>query len=269
MIKNYFFGIFSLTALLLSYQSVVTFDRMVKDYEKRLSSSYSIIVVTEEEISLSMVKKFIPKVKSLDLIDSDEVIKNINNRLSAENILELQEELPLFYRIKLNYLPRKGDLDEIEESIFQLKGIIKVESFANLQNRISALFTIVSSILSVFTVIFLFTAVIITLQLTRLWKYEYSEKLSIMAILGAKMWKRSKELYVMTAISSVLAVIITFSLFTFLSSSTYVGAELVRFGLDPVRYEYLFDTVVMIAIAFITSMSSLTYVIIKTENEVS
>jgi len=267
MTRNYLLFTIALVSLLISFQSVVTFKRQFNDYQQKLNSSYAIVVIAKAPVREIEIRTLFPYLKSVKPIDQQDIIKSIKENLGKDDLKELYEELPLFYRIYFKKLPTKMELLSIEQKLQKFPQIEKVEAFVSAQNKISALIEMIKDILSVFSLLFLFISIILITKQINLWRYMHENRMQIMAILGAKLWFRSKNLFLTAVVSSVVSTIIISSLFTFLAISDFVNLKLHNIGLVPLRYDFVFDTIILLFTSLIISLFSISFVILKTERE--
>jgi len=267
MTRNYLLFTIALVSLLISFQSVVTFKRQFNDYQQKLNSSYAIVVIAKAPVREIEIRTLFPYLKSVKPIDQQDIIKSIKENLGKDDLKELYEELPLFYRIYFKKLPTKVELLTIEQKLQKLPQIEKVEAFVSAQNKISALIEMIRDILGVFSLLFLLIAIILITKQINLWKYMHTNRMQIMAILGAKLWFRSKRLFITAIISSFISTFFTATLFAFLATSDLVNTKLHNIGLVPLKYNLFLDTTILLFISLVISLFSISFVILKSEKE--
>ena len=267
MTRNYLLFTIALFTLLISFQSVITFKRQFNDYQNQLSSSYAIVVIAKAPIRETEIRALFPYLKSIKPIDQQDIIKAIKENLGKEDLKELYEELPLFYRVYFKKLPTKVELLSIEQKLQKLPQVEKVEAFVSAQNKISALIEMIRDILGVFSSLFLVISIILITKQINLWRYMHENRMQVMAILGAKLWFRSKNLFLVAVISSIISTIFTSALFGFLATSQTINLKLQNIGLVPLRYNLFTDTLILLIISLLISLFSISFVILKSERE--
>lgn len=258
----------ALMSLLISFQSVVTFKRQFVDYQSKLSSTYAMVVIAKSVIKQHEITSLAPSIKDIKLVDKKEVISSIKEGLNKDDLKELYNELPLFYRVYFKKLPTKLEIIDIEKKIKKLPQVEEVEGFALAQNKILALLEMVKNILTVFSGLFLLISVILITKQIKVWEYMHANRIQIMSILGAKICFRSKPLFIMAIVSSLLSSLLSASLFFFLANSNWVLAMLRDVGLVPLRYYVFQDFFTLLGISLLISLFGVFYLVYKSEKEV-
>ncbi len=231
-LKSHITLIFSLVALLFSYQLYLTIGELTVSYEKKLANEYSIVAVAAQKIEEHSFKKSSYLVASAEEIDAKPFFAGFSNDLAPEVYQQLQTSLPSFYRVKLKTYPTKEELKSVTHSIKSLHGVIKVESFARTQNSISNLLdAFKSGVVAYLAIVFVFN-ILLFVKFMEVWRFEHISRMQIMAIFGAPVWMRSVVLIKMAIVDSFFAVAITVGAFYFLSISPDTALYLKSIGLD-------------------------------------
>jgi cell division transport system permease protein len=231
-LKSHITLIFSLTALLLSYQLYLTIGSLTASYETKLAKEYSIVAVSTQKIEERTFKHGSYLVVSSEEINAQPFFAGFSSDLAPEVYEQLKNSLPSFYRIKLSKYPSKEELDGVTKSIKSLKGVIKVESFARTQNAIANLLdAFKSGVTAYLAVVFVFN-LLLFVKFMEVWRFEHISRMQIMAIFGAPVWMRSVVLIKMAVIDSFFAVAITVGAFYYLSISPDAALYLTSIGLD-------------------------------------
>jgi len=235
-LKSHITLIFSLTALLFSYQLYLTITDLADSYEGKLAKEYSIVAVSTQKIEEKSFKHGSYLVASSEEINAAPFFEGFSKDLAPEVYEQLQTSLPSFYRIKLNKYPNAKELESVSKSIKSLRGIIKVESFARTQNAISNLLdAFKSGVTAYLAVVFVFN-ILLFVKFMEVWRFEHISRMQIMAIFGAPVWMRSVVLIKMAIVDSFFAVAITMGAFYYLSISPDVVLYLKSIGLDSGIY---------------------------------
>jgi len=231
-LKSHITLIFSLIALLSSYQLFVVVSDTAQAYEQKLARDYSIVAVSTAKLSNESFKVASYLVSRAEEIDAKPFFSSYSKDLAPEVYTELQSSLPSFYRIKLTKYPTKEELDAISKAIKKMPGIIKVESFARTQNSIASLLDAFKSGITVYLgIIFVFN-LLLFVKFMEVWRFEHISRMQIMAIFGAPVWMRSVVLIKMALIDSFFAVIVTMGAFYYLSISPDAALYLKSIGID-------------------------------------
>jgi cell division transport system permease protein len=231
-LKSHITLIFSLVALLFSYQLYLTVSDLADKYEHKLANEYSIVAVSTQKIEERTFKHGSYLVASAEEIDAQPFFAGFSNDLAPEVYEQLKTSLPSFYRIKLNKYPSKEELVLVTKSLKSLRGVIKVESFARTQNAIANLLDAFKSGVSAYlAVVFVFN-ILLFIKFMEVWRFEHISRMQIMAIFGAPVWMRSIVLIKMALVDSFFAVAITIGAFYYLSISPDAALYLKSIGLD-------------------------------------
>ena len=265
--KSHLSLIFALVVMLLSIQSVISMQRIVTDYEQKISNEYSLIVVSHVEINTSFAKVLSPFVDSVEKIDSSSTVENIKGDLSAANIALLKVSLPKFYRIKLTKYPSSDELKKIESSLLANKNILKIESFAKNHNNLYSMLLLNKTIMIIFSVLIFLISFLLVIRQMEVWRFTHVKRMQIMSIFGAAMWLRSAVLYRLAIIDSVVSSSIVVSIFYYLSNHNKLKEYLLELGLSQITFEIKNDFIVLLLIALSISIASVVYVIIKSDQD--
>ncbi len=235
-LKSHVSLIFSLIALLFSYQLYLTINALTASYETKLAKEYSIVAVSSQKIAPETFKRVSYLIDSSEEINATPFFSGFSSDLAPEVYEQLKQSLPSFYRIKLKKYPDADELKSVNSSIKKLSGIIKVESFARTQNAISNLLNAFKSgVIAYLVVVFVFN-LLLFVKFMEVWRFEHMTRMKIMAIFGAPVWMRSVVLIKMAIIDSFFAVGITIGVFFYLSGSPDVAAYLKSIGIDGGMY---------------------------------
>lgn len=235
-LKSHISLIFSLVALLLSYQLYLSISALTASYEKKLAKEYSIVAVSSQKITPETFKRVSYLIDSSEEINASPFFAGFSSDLAPEVYDQLKQSLPSFYRVKLKKYPSADELKSVTTSIKTLKGIIKVESFARTQNSIyNLLDSFKSGVILYLVIVFVFN-LLLFVKFMEVWRFEHMTRMKIMAIFGAPVWMRSVVLIKMAIIDSFFAIAITMGVFFYLSMSPDVAAYLKSVGLDDGMY---------------------------------
>ena len=116
-VKNHISLILALFSILFAVQIFIINDRALQAYEEKLSSSYSMIVVSTAPISLSQFQQYSSSIKQVEQLSADEMIKKLEENVSPKNIALLKLSLPKFYRIHLSTFPTSYEVKKLTENL--------------------------------------------------------------------------------------------------------------------------------------------------------
>lgn len=262
-LKNHLSLILPLTAFLLSLQFYLTVDGMVEAYERKVNSTYSIVVAVEKGTPETSIRNKIPHIHSLEEIDPNSVLDTVKTEISPANLALLKISLPKFYKITLENYPNHEELERIRSILDHMKGVRKVETFAKTHDQIFRLLVLVKTISTIFAVMtFLLSFLLMTRQVA-VWKYEHLERMEIMALFGAPFWMRSVLLYRMALLDSMLSALLVSLLFYWMSVEPDVLALLQEVGLIGFSFDPALHAPLLLIVALGISLLSVMVVIKK------
>ncbi len=237
-LKNHLMLIFSLVALLGSYQFYLTIVDLTSSYEKKLAKEYSIVAAAAHKIEERVFKDKSSLIASAEIINAEPFFAEFSDDLSPEVYEQLKTSLPIFYRLKLTRYPTKAELEDVCDSVRTAQDVVKVENFAMAQSSISTLLNGLKSATALYlAVIFIFN-VLLFIKFMEVWSFEHISRMQIMAIFGAPAWMRSATLIKTAVMDSLAATIITVAMFYYISISPESVSYLKSIGIDGKIYFY-------------------------------
>jgi cell division transport system permease protein len=219
-IKQHISLIFPMVAILLGLEFFIAFDRTTKGYEESLKNSYSMLVVSKDEMDIDDFRAWDKHIYKVSEIEKSKIIKEVGLDLKNRYI---DEELPNFYSIKLDKYLNTQELEQVKKNLLKSDSITRVESFDTLHNSNYGLF---SSIKLAFRTFIFFMTVIgffLIIKQMEVWHLLHSERMKIMDILGASLFLRSKDLIVMALIDAIISAIIASITFYIIQNSWVKG----------------------------------------------
>ncbi|MRJ02997.1 MAG: cell division protein FtsX [Epsilonproteobacteria bacterium] len=218
-LKNHISLIIPLFAILFAVEFYLIIDRLIADYEVRLSSDYSIVVVSKKPLTLEELKVVDPGIQSMKEIDSTLIINRLKENSISVNYEELKEYLPHFYRVYLETLPSSQQLEELREKLSKVDGIERVETFRKTHRKIYHFLLFVKNISKLFLFIIFVTSVMLVFKQIEVWNLEHQERMYIMALFGAPLWMRNAILVKLSIIDTTVSTILVYITYSYLISS--------------------------------------------------
>ena len=261
--KNHFSVIVSLFVLLCSFECVILINKIIKNYEKNLIDDYSIVIVSKKELDKDGLLKKYSNIKSVDEIDSSNIISKFNENNIVQNISFLKEAMPNFYNIKLNTFPTTSVANNLKKQLLGHDNIDKVEIFSKTYDKVYKVLQLLHIVVLFFTCIVCLISVLLIFKQLRIWIYEHEERVSIMTLFGAPFWTKSASLYKMVIIDSILAAFLANILFLFYSKSGYLQKLLLEINIDFPNFDIFKDGAILLLISFIFAIFSTTYTVIR------
>lgn len=234
--KSHLTLIFSLVALLSSYQFYLIVEELTLSYEKKLTKEYSIIAVASAKLEDTDFKSKSHLIGGVEPIDAEPFFAEFSDDFAPEVYEQLRSSLPSFYRVRLERYPSAAELLQVTDAVRSMEGIVKVESFAKSQNSISHLLSGLKAASALYLLVILTLNVLLFIKFMEVWSYEHSSRMQIMEIFGAPTWMRSATLVKMAIVSSVIATAITTSMFYYVSILPESSGYIKSIGLEGKIY---------------------------------
>ncbi|MDL0080640.1 FtsX-like permease family protein [Helicobacter zhangjianzhongii] len=240
-IKQHFFLLLPLLALLFSLESFLLINRAIVSKEDKLLQNYSIVIASKKKLSLEIIQQNIPEALSLEPLDPSFILEKIRANMNNEDFENIKKELSLYYTLKLDSFPSQRRLHDIESTLNKIPNIIKTESFAKTHNQAYRLLFLIKFSIQTFALILAVLSVLLMIDQIRIWHFEHSKRMQIMHYLGASVWMRNSFLLKGAINDAVIATILVSVGFLYFSTTEMakdmlnaleVGAEVFRFVYD-------------------------------------
>jgi len=267
-LKNHLSVIIPLFILLFSFQFVVMLERVVKSYEEKLFSDYSIVAVAISELDKDSLKKKIPLIKTVEILSTKKVINKFKDDFSPANLALLKTSLPKFYSIKLKSPPDEETLKKIVEKLKMIPSITKVETFEKSYTKIYNMLILAKTISNVFTVLIFVISVLLIFKQMEIWTLQHQERMYIMGLFGSPFWMKSAVLYKLVFIDSIISATGVAVVYYFLPKLEKFQESIKNIGLDFETFRLVDDSLVLLAISIFITLFSVTLVIFKQRTEV-
>lgn len=207
-IKQHFFLILPLVALLFSLESFFLVGRAVISREDKLLQNYSIVIASKQKLTLAFVAQNIAEASSLDMIDTNFILEKMRLNISKEDFEKIKKSLSFYYTLKLSSFPNEKRLAQIVSTLSKVPGIIKVESFSKTHNQASKLLFLLKFSVQVFAILLGILSVLLMIGQIRIWHFEHGRRMDIMGYLGASAWMKNKFLIKAAISDSFIATLI-------------------------------------------------------------
>ena len=252
-IRNHLSLVIALVSILFSIQVFVIIDRSISAYKENLSSNYALVVVSKNKLIEKDVLNSDKLFFSIRELSPDDVITRLNSGISKKNIKLLKLALPKFYKLKLSHYPTPSEVKRLTKSLLKNKSIMKVENFSHNHDTTYKLLLLFKNVIAIFAIsIFIVTSLLIFKEL-RIWQFKHSERMNIMGLFGAPVWLRSAVLFRLAIVDALIASVIIFLLFTYLSASNWLLMQFDYIGIQLVIFDQISDFSILLGIAVILS----------------
>jgi cell division transport system permease protein len=238
-------------------------DRGVKAYESKLANEYAIVIVSKEPLVETQLKQQIPEIATLEEIKKDTYINNLKEDMSKADLIYLKATLPKFYSLKLAKLPQDEGLKQIVQTLREYPKVQKVEAFKKTFNKFHQFLKLSKSASYIFTVFISLIAFLLILKQMEIWSLQHRQRMYVMGLFGAPFWMKSASLYKSVVLDAVLAALLTGIVFQFLPRFVNLQKLNDNIGIDLQNFHFLADTAILIMIALVISLISVTTIILR------
>jgi len=267
-IKNHFSLVIALLSILFSIQVFIIVDRSIEAYKNKLADNYSVVGVAQVKIENEKIKLLNPLIGDVSELSPDSVIKRLNTKMDKKNIELLKVTLPKFYKLKLTHFPSPQEIDQLTKTLLRNNSITKVENFSHNHDNTYKLLLLFKDVISVFSVTVFIVTILLILKELRIWQFMHNERMSIMGLFGAPVWLRSAVLFRLAMVDAVIASILTFILFTYLSTSQWIDKQFDNIGIDVVVFDNVVDFSILFGVAMLLSVLLASLIVIGHKEEV-
>ncbi len=266
--KNHFSLVVALIGILFSMQVYFIVERAIDAYKQNLAQNYSLVVVSSKILQAEDLLKRDKNFSSLEELSAEGVIKKLNSDFSQKNIELLKLTLPKFYKLKLHAYPSPQEVERIKRNLTDIDSVVKVETFSKTHDTTYKLLLLFKSVVSVFALSILLVTILLIFKELRIWQFKHNERMSIMALFGAPLWLRSAVLFRLAIVDALIATGLSFALFSYISSSEWVGSQLESIGIQVDVFRNLEDSLVMLGVAVLVSILLATFIVVGHKEEV-
>ena len=243
----------ALFTILFTLQVYFIIDRTIEIYEITLKNSYSIIAVSNKPIKIDIVKDNIKSIEKIENIDPQKVVNRLKDELNKEDLGVLKENLPNFYRMFLKSYPDPEGLKNIKGRIEQIDGIIRVETYSKTHNQIFKLLVLFREISNVFLIAIFLVSTLLVIKEMRIWQFEHTERMHIMALFGAPIWMRSAVLFKVAIFDAFISSIFVVITFTVLDLNGWLHELFSMISVEVDIFKFFEDTFKLLAISIVIS----------------
>ena len=266
--KNHLSLIIALVSILFSIQVFNIVDRSINAYKEKLTKNYSLVIVSQNKLLPKELKAQVPNIADVIELSPEHVIKKLNTKISKNNMELLKATLPRFYKLKLNEYPSPQEIEKIRKELLKIKSITKVESFSSTHDTIYNLLLLFKTVISVLAFAILIVTILLIFKELRIWQFKHNERMSIMSLFGAPTWLRSAVLFRLAIVDALIASAITFVLFSYIASSSWVHEQLQTIGIQIVVFDKVDDSLSALAISVLLSIFLAAFIVLGHKEEV-
>lgn len=267
-LKNHLSLIIALATILFTLQIFVIVDRSINAYEKNLKEDYSLIVVAKKALDETTVQQIDELIASSEEISPEHIVDDLKEEMKERNLKLLKLSLPKFYRIGLKHFPTPDEIERLSENLIKHPLITRVEDFAQSHDQVYKLLLLFKTVTQIFALSILAVTSLLIIKELRLWQFQHSERMSIMALFGAPVWLRSAVLFRLAIVDAVVASLLVNGAFFLIVQYGWVGMQLETIGISVTLYDLLTDGVTLSAVALSLSVLLATMIVMGHKEEV-
>lgn len=267
-LKNHISLIIALFTVLASVQIYFAVDRTIRAYETRLKNDYSVIVVANKSFDPKQLKSMSSMIERSEPIATDKVLNRLQGEMNAKNLALLKLTLPKFYRIYLTRFPTPNEIRKLQNRLQSNPAIERVEGFSQTHDTVYKLMLLIKDVVQIFSIAIAAVTSLLILKEMRLWQFQHSERMKIMALFGAPVWLRSAVLFRLAIVDAIIATVILSLSFFLVDHYGLLTVQLNAIGIKVELFNFLDDALRSLIIALgIAITLTLTIVIADSEEE--
>jgi len=193
LLKSFFSFTFPLIVMLFMFSIYLLVTKVVDNYKENIINDYAIVVIANTPLSSISTLAGI-KVKDIEPLSREKIIKNVQQNLSDSSIDLLQKKLPYFYKIYLDDFPTSLKLEQIRKELMTISNIKKIETFSNDHNKLYSLLILVQNIIFILFGAVLLLSVLLLSKQIKIWFFEHNERITIIQLHGGSLLYSSKPI---------------------------------------------------------------------------
>jgi cell division transport system permease protein len=267
-LKNHLSLITALFTILLTLQIFLIVDRTITAYEENLGESYSIVVVADKEVDEESFKKIDKAIERVEPISTKEVIDRLQGQMQKKQLDLLTIALPNFYRIHLDHFPTPEEIEKLSSRLEKHPDITRAENFSQSHDTIYRLMLLFKWVVLIFAVAIAAVTSLLILKEMRIWQFQHTERMSIMAMFGAPVWLRSAVLFRLAIVDALIASVLAIVTFITAQNMGWGTAQLQELGLSVNAFALLSDGLRLLAVALTLSIMLAVMIVLGHKEEV-
>jgi len=266
--KNHFSLVIALVSILFSIQIFIIVDRTMEAYKQNLANNYSIIIISQKKLQDKEIVGVSDLIDSVIELSADNVIERLNSGITENNKELLKLTLPKFYKLTLTQYPSPHQIKKLRENLLKLKSITQIEDFSHSHDITYKLLLLFKTVVFVFAIVVFIVTTLLIFKELRIWQFKHNERMSIMALFGAPIWLRSAVLFRLAIVDAIIAGIITFCLFLYLSSESLIKEQFDNLSINIVIFDVVNDATIFFGASMTLSIILALMIVIGHKEEV-
>ena len=224
LLKSFFSFSLPLVVMLFMFSIYLIVTKVVNNYKENIINDYAIVIITNTPFS-SIDSLAGIKVKDIEPLSREKIIKNVQQNLSDTSISLLQKKLPYFYKIYLEEFPTTLKLEKIRKELMTISNIKKIETFSNDHNKLYSLLILVQNIIFILFGAVLLLSILLLSKQIKIWFFEHNERISIIQLHGGSLLYSSKPIIKVILGSAFFSSILASSMLVVVISNIHMIIE--------------------------------------------
>ncbi len=266
-LKNHLSLIIALFTVLVSVEIYVAVDRTITTYESHLKNSYSIIVVTKNTLTTenframdSMIERSVP-------IETSHVLNRFKGEITPQNLELLEHSLPKFYRIYLVRFPTPEQITTLQHTLQKTPAIERVEGFTQTHDAMYQLMLLFKRVFQLLSIAIAVVTSLLIFKEMRLLQVQHTDRVAIMALLGAPALLRSAVLFRLAIVDAILATLLLSGTLWGLDYYAILAVQLKEIGISVQLFSLIEDTLRSLLIALGITITFMFTIVISHHEE--
>lgn len=252
--KNHVSLIIALFAILLTLQTFLSLERVIKAYEHKLSDNYAVIIVSEQNLTLAAVQRVSGSIRSIEQLSPAQILSRLQQNSAAAHINLMELQLPNFYRLRLDHYPNPSEIQSLGLHLERLGSIERVETFARQHDTIHRLLSLFKHVVLMLAgTLFLVTSLLIAKEM-RIWQFQHMERMQIMTLFGSTIFLRSAVLFRLAIVDAIIATLIAAGVFGAVEHYGWGAQMLAMIRVEALLFDPAQDLPLLLGVAMLLSV---------------
>lgn len=267
-LKSHISLITALFSILLTLQIFMSLERVIDGYERTLSENYSIVVLSDVNLSLDAFRAIDGAIKAVEPISPQPMLQKLQTQIDGEQINLMELNLPYFYRLKITHFATPDETRLLGERLLRDGRIQRVETFAKQHDTIFQLLQLFKWVISLLAFVLLLVTTLLIIKEMRLWQLMHRERMNIMALFGAPVWLRSAVLFRLAIVDAIIASLMAAATFFFVDNAGWIDRILAMINTDVELFNPIGDLPLLSGIAVTLSIVLASMIVMGHKEEV-
>jgi cell division transport system permease protein len=254
LLREHISLIIALFTILFTLQVFFVIERTINIYEDTLKSNYSIIAVAKSPMNPDLIKQDVRQIGKVEMIDPKKVIDRLKDELNKTDLGALKDHLPSFYRIFLKKYPSPAELSNIRDQLLQIGEVARVETYSKAHDQTYKLLILFKDISNVLLFAIFIVSALLVIKEMRIWQFEHTERMNIMALFGAPIWMRSAVLFKVAILDALISSILVVGTFITLDVNGWLHDLFSMISVEVDIFEFFEDTTKLFTISILISL---------------